>query len=214
MWSLGRVARGARARAGRGCSTSGRPDPGVRVFYGHDRGPGAGRARRRGHREVPAAGDPVPEPADRLLAPLPRLDVAAARPSRAALARAAALASRSCSTRTASAIRAGRASDAETFNRPLRTVLGAAEHVLYQSEFCKRAADELVGRACRNVGGPAQRRRRSGTSRRRSSLPRAGPSCSSGATSTRPTASSSGSRRSRRSCRRIPTRSSSSPGGS
>jgi glycosyltransferase involved in cell wall biosynthesis len=34
--------------------------------------------------------------------------------------------------------------DADAFNRPLRAVLGAAEHVLYQSEFCKRAADALV----------------------------------------------------------------------
>jgi glycosyltransferase involved in cell wall biosynthesis len=34
---------------------------------------------------------------------------------------------------------------AEAFNRPLRRVLTAADHVLYQSEFCKRAADELVG---------------------------------------------------------------------
>ena len=50
-------------------------------------------------------------------------------------------------------------SDAETFNRPLRRVLGAAEHVLYQSEFCKRSADEFVGRARRLVGDPAQRGR-------------------------------------------------------
>jgi glycosyltransferase involved in cell wall biosynthesis len=33
---------------------------------------------------------------------------------------------------------------AEEFNRPLRRVLSAAQHVLYQSEFCKRAADEFV----------------------------------------------------------------------
>jgi glycosyltransferase involved in cell wall biosynthesis len=33
----------------------------------------------------------------------------------------------------------------EAFNRPLRRILGQAEHVLYQSEFCKRAADEWVG---------------------------------------------------------------------
>jgi glycosyltransferase involved in cell wall biosynthesis len=33
---------------------------------------------------------------------------------------------------------------AEEFNRPLRRVLAAADHVLYQSEFCKRAADALV----------------------------------------------------------------------
>lgn len=34
---------------------------------------------------------------------------------------------------------------AEAFNRPLRRVLAAADHVLYQSEFCKRAADEFLG---------------------------------------------------------------------
>jgi glycosyltransferase involved in cell wall biosynthesis len=33
---------------------------------------------------------------------------------------------------------------AEEFNRPLRRILADADHVLYQSEFCKRAADELV----------------------------------------------------------------------
>jgi glycosyltransferase involved in cell wall biosynthesis len=36
---------------------------------------------------------------------------------------------------------------AEAYNRPLRRVLAAAEHVLYQSEFCKRSADEWVGAA-------------------------------------------------------------------
>lgn len=34
---------------------------------------------------------------------------------------------------------------AEAFNRPLRRTLTAARHVLYQSEFCKRSADEFVG---------------------------------------------------------------------
>ena len=34
---------------------------------------------------------------------------------------------------------------AKAFNRPLRRTLGVAEHVLYQSEFCKRAADEFLG---------------------------------------------------------------------
>ena len=33
----------------------------------------------------------------------------------------------------------------EAFNRPLRRVLAAADHVLYQSEFCKRSADRFVG---------------------------------------------------------------------
>jgi glycosyltransferase involved in cell wall biosynthesis len=36
--------------------------------------------------------------------------------------------------------------DTETFNRPLRHTLQAADHVLYQSEFCKRSADEFLGR--------------------------------------------------------------------
>ena len=35
----------------------------------------------------------------------------------------------------------------EAFNRPLHRVLGAARHVLYQSEFCKRSADRFVGEA-------------------------------------------------------------------
>jgi glycosyltransferase involved in cell wall biosynthesis len=33
----------------------------------------------------------------------------------------------------------------EQVNRPLRRALSAADHVLYQSEFCKRAADEFLG---------------------------------------------------------------------
>jgi glycosyltransferase involved in cell wall biosynthesis len=38
---------------------------------------------------------------------------------------------------------AGTGTDA--FNRPLRRVLEVADHVLYQSEFCKRSADEFIG---------------------------------------------------------------------
>jgi glycosyltransferase involved in cell wall biosynthesis len=34
---------------------------------------------------------------------------------------------------------------AEEFNRPLRLALRAADHVLYQSEFCKRSADAFLG---------------------------------------------------------------------
>jgi glycosyltransferase involved in cell wall biosynthesis len=34
--------------------------------------------------------------------------------------------------------------ETEVFNRPIRRALGAADHVLYQSEFCKRSADEWV----------------------------------------------------------------------
>ena len=35
--------------------------------------------------------------------------------------------------------------DTEAVNRPIRSLLSAADHVLYQSEFCKRSADEWVG---------------------------------------------------------------------
>jgi glycosyltransferase involved in cell wall biosynthesis len=35
----------------------------------------------------------------------------------------------------------------EQVNRPLRLALQAADHVLYQSEFCKRSADEFLGPA-------------------------------------------------------------------
>ena len=35
--------------------------------------------------------------------------------------------------------------DTEAVNRPIRALLSAADHVLYQSEFCKRSADEWVG---------------------------------------------------------------------
>jgi glycosyltransferase involved in cell wall biosynthesis len=33
----------------------------------------------------------------------------------------------------------------EEVNRPLRSLLAAADHVLYQSDFCKRSADEWIG---------------------------------------------------------------------
>jgi glycosyltransferase involved in cell wall biosynthesis len=36
-------------------------------------------------------------------------------------------------------------SDTERINEPFRRALLAAEHVLYQSEFCKRSADEFLG---------------------------------------------------------------------
>ena len=35
--------------------------------------------------------------------------------------------------------------DTEAVNRPLRALLAAADHVLYQSDFCKRSADEWAG---------------------------------------------------------------------
>ena len=51
---------------------SGRARPGFRVFYGWDRDSRPGRAGRRRHRQAAEARRPLAEPADGLLAPLPR----------------------------------------------------------------------------------------------------------------------------------------------
>ena len=194
--------------------TGGQPGPGVRVFYGHDHVPAPGEPVAGRHGEVPAAGRPASptSPTDFSLLYLgstwlPR-DLSAllwhVRRRRIPL----------LLNQNGVGYPGWAGSGTEAFNRPLRTVLGAAEHVLYQS-----AVLQARGGRARRPSLPARGRScttpsTSGTSRRRSSPPRTGRSCSSEATSTRPTASSSGSRRSRRSCRRIPTRSSSSRGGS
>jgi glycosyltransferase involved in cell wall biosynthesis len=38
--------------------------------------------------------------------------------------------------------------DVESVNRPIRRLLEAADHILYQSDFCRRSADEWIGAAC------------------------------------------------------------------
>ena len=99
------------------------------------------RARRRRHGEVPAARRRAAEQPERLLAPLPRLDLLAARPAAAPLPRA---------TRGIPVVVnqngvaypgwAGDGLGAE--QRRFGVPLLAADHVLYQSEFCKRSADD------------------------------------------------------------------------
>ena len=147
-----------RAAAGRGCSCRAartgahgvlRPRPPAR--------PGRSRAGRHG--EVPAPCRPLPEPPDGLHAPVPRLDLAAARSRPARASRGAPRRFRWCSTRTASATAAWAGERADEVNRPLRQALGAADHVLYQSEFSKRSADMFLGEPSRRLGGPLQRRR-------------------------------------------------------
>ena len=48
----------------------------------------------------------------------------------------------------------------EEVNRPLRRLLAAADHVLYQSAFCEGVRRPLPRRAARRVGDPPQRGRR------------------------------------------------------
>ncbi len=61
--------------------TGGRARPGLRVFYGWDRVPGPGEQVAGGTAKLAEARRPLAEPPDRLLAPLPRHDLPAARPA-------------------------------------------------------------------------------------------------------------------------------------
>ena len=59
-------------------AVGGRPVPGVRVFYGHDRVPGPGERAAGGTVKMQKLAERVPEHTRRLLAALPRDDVASA----------------------------------------------------------------------------------------------------------------------------------------
>jgi glycosyltransferase involved in cell wall biosynthesis len=122
---------------------SGRPKPGVRVFYGHDR--------------VPAPGEPVAGGTakfQRLATRFPNhpLDFSLLYVGSTWLPRD--LRPLLWDTRRRGiplivnqngvGYPGWAGAGTEAFNRPLRRLLGQAEHVLYQSEFCKRAADEWV----------------------------------------------------------------------
>ena len=154
--SRGRAACGLTARAsaatsraalalGAAARARGRPRRGLRVFYGHDLVPAAGRAGRRRHGEVPAARAHA-SPTARPTSPCST----SARPGcRATSARCCGSrggdGSRSSSTRTASPIRAGPARRRTSSTRRYRRALQAADHVLYQSEFSKDSADLFLG---------------------------------------------------------------------
>jgi len=122
---------------------AGKPDPGVRVFYGHDCVPGPGEPVAGGTAKFQRLATRFPNhPTDfsllylgstwlpRDLRPLLRLAHRRAVP---------------LIVNQNGVGYPGWAGDGtEDFNRPLRRILTQAEHVLYQSEFCKRAADERV----------------------------------------------------------------------
>jgi glycosyltransferase involved in cell wall biosynthesis len=122
----------------------GRPEPGVRVFYGHDRIPGPGDVVAGGTAKFQRLGSRFPNrPTDftllylgstwlpRDLQPLLRF----ARRRRIPIV-----------VNQSGVAYPGWAGDAtDEINREFRRALLAADHVLYQSEFCKRSADRFLG---------------------------------------------------------------------
>jgi glycosyltransferase involved in cell wall biosynthesis len=121
-----------------------RPDPGLRVSYGWDRVPAPGEPATGGTAKLQKLAERWPNrPADftllylasphfpRDLGPLLRIS----RRRKAAIV-----------VNQDGVAYPGWAGDrVEELNRPLRRAIGAADHVLYQSEFCKRSADEFLG---------------------------------------------------------------------
>jgi glycosyltransferase involved in cell wall biosynthesis len=123
--------------------TSGRPDPGVRVFYGHDRVPAPGEPVVGGTAKFQRLATRFPNhPTDFSLLYLGSTWLP--RDLRALLWHARRRRIPLLLNQNGVGYPGWAGSEAEAFNRPLRRVLGAADHVLYQSAFCKRAADELV----------------------------------------------------------------------
>ena len=139
-WGRAGVALGAAARGRCG------PTRALRVFYGHDRVPGAGRGRRRRHREVPAARRALAEPRrpTSRCSTSARPALPARRSGRSSGSRGGA-ARRSCVNQNGVGYPGWAGDRVEELNRPLRRALAAADHVLYQSAFCKRSADEFLG---------------------------------------------------------------------
>jgi glycosyltransferase involved in cell wall biosynthesis len=125
---------------------AGKPDPGVRVFYGHDRLPAPGAAVAGGTAKIQRLASRFPNhPTGFSLLYLasnwiPR-DVNA-------LLRLARRREIPVVLNQDGVGYPGWAGDeTERVNAPIRALLEAADHVLYQSAFCQRSADEWVGPA-------------------------------------------------------------------
>lgn len=145
LYVPGRAGRWGRA-AGRWTRllVSRRPAPGLRVFYGHDRVPGPGERVAGGTAKFQRLAARFPNnPTDFTLLYLgstwlPRdlrqlLWLARRRRAPVVL------------NQNGVGYPGWAGDEVEEVNRPLRRALLAADHVLYQSEFCKRSADEFLG---------------------------------------------------------------------
>ena len=121
-----------------------RPRPGLRVFYGHDRVPGPGEPVAGGTAKFQRLASRFPNsPSDFTLLYLgstwlprdlrPMLWLARRRRVPIVV------------NQSGVAYPGWAGAETEEINRPFRRALLAADHVLYQSHFCKRAADEFLG---------------------------------------------------------------------
>ena len=144
LWVRGRGGRYARAgwRWARLLATR-RRRPGLRVFYGHDRVPAPGEPVAGGTAKFQKLATRFPNrPTDFTLLYLgstwlprdlgPLLGLAKRRGVPIVL------------NQNGVGYPGWAGDEVETFNRPIREALLAADHVLYQSEFCKRSADLFV----------------------------------------------------------------------
>jgi glycosyltransferase involved in cell wall biosynthesis len=126
--------------------TAGRPDPGVRVFYGHDRVPALGAPAAGGTAKIQRlarrfpnhptdfsllylASNWIPRDVDALLQLARRRDIPVVL------------------NQDGVGYPGWAGDETEQVNAPIRELLEAADHVLYQSAFCKRSADEWLGPA-------------------------------------------------------------------
>jgi glycosyltransferase involved in cell wall biosynthesis len=144
MADLARVGRYARASARWGrLLVSGKPGPEVRVFYGHDRVPAPGEPVAGGTAKFQRLATRFPNhPTDFSLLYLGSTWLP--RDLRPLLWHARRRRVPLVLNQNGIGYPGWAGAGTDAFNEPLRRVLGQAEHVLYQSEFCKRSADEWV----------------------------------------------------------------------
>ena len=117
--------------------------PGVRVFYGHDVVPGPGEAVAGGTAKFQRLASRFPNhPADFSLLYLGSTWLP--RDLRPLLALARRRGAPVVLNQNGVGYPGWAGAATADWNRPIARAIGAADHVLYQSEFCKRAADELV----------------------------------------------------------------------